>query len=577
MSANNPIPATEMRLRFDGFELIGETELRSAAGRVAIQPQPLRLLLALAHRPGQIVTREELRRILWGDLHVDHEHGLNFAVRQLRAALSDSAEAPRFVETVPKLGYRFLPAVEVVGDLARGKGSAGRPLALRSALLLAVATLAVLAGVTRLAAPEPRSPRVLVRPMQGAPGLSDEVILELARLPPTRISVIAPTTAGAVGVAPKTLRLTHVVEGRAERGRLDVRLRASDDGRIVWAGHLDPATPFAAAHLARELALALDAPVSSFRPRRVDAALREGWRLLRLGSAEDAERARVRFALAARTDPRAAEAQIGLAESWRRLPRPARETSLPWRTAAERAIALEPEDARAHLSLAGYRLYRERDLRGSRASFERALELAPGLAAVPDAYAAWFSAQGRHEEALALARRAAELDPLSTGVQLDLGWYLLLARRHAEATAALLRAFELERHPGCLDYALRARLAAGDWNGARTLALRIMEERVAARAAIDGVRAAPDPRDAVRRHLRWNLERLQSRGAAGAALAIEHAWLGEGEPALRLLDADFADGGSWVLCFLSVDPAWDTLRSRPAFQALVARAGIAGR
>jgi tetratricopeptide (TPR) repeat protein len=196
------------------------------------------------------------------------------------------------------------------------------------------------------------------------------------------------------------------------------------------------------------------------------------------------------------------------------------------------------------------------------------------MAAVPDAYAAWFSAQGRHEEALSMARRAADLDPLSTSVQLDLGWYLYLARRQAEATAALRRAFELEGQAGCLDYAVRSRMAAGDWDGARAFALRVMEARAAPPAALAGVRAVADSREAVRQHLRWALERLESRGASKDALAIEYAWLGDDDMALRLLDAAFEDGGGWALCFLSVEPAWDRLRSRFEFQSLVARAGI---
>jgi DNA-binding winged helix-turn-helix (wHTH) protein/tetratricopeptide (TPR) repeat protein len=564
-------------MRFGGFELVGEHELRTGAGRVAIQPQPLRLLHVLASRPGEIVTRDELRRALWGELHLDHEHGLNFAVRQLRVALGDEAEAPRFLETVPKVGYRFVAAVERLGDVAPSS-HAPPPRSPASAMVPVVAGVAAVAAVMSSLFAVPRgsmAPRVLVRPMAGAPGLSDEVILELARLPPTRMCVLAPTTAGAASATdPRSLGVSHVFEGGAAGDTVEARLTASHDGRVVWAGRVDPASPFAAAHLARELALALGTTAPSLRPRRVDAILAEGWRLLRLESPDDAERALAFFQQAARGDPGSAQAQLGLAESWRRLARPARETSLPWRDAALRAIALDPGDARGHLSLAGYRLYRERDLAGSRASFERALALAPGLAAVHDAYAAWFSAQGRHDEALAMARRAADLDPLSTGVQLDLGFYLHLARRHAEAAAALVRAHELQGSVGCLDYALRARIAGNEWDDAWSIAIRIMGLRSAAPAAIDEVRTAPDAREGVRRHLRWNLERLRSRGATAGVMALEHAWLGDDGPALRLLDDAFADGGGWVLCFLSVDPAWDGLRSRVEFQALVARARI---
>ena len=579
MSASNARPVSDVRLRFEGYELVGDTELRSSEGRVPLQPQPLRLLAALARRPGEILTRDELRRILWGELHLDHEHGLNFAVRQLRVALGDSPEDPRFVQTVPKVGYRFLPAVEVLGEPAVPPPELQRRPGPRW-LWPAIASLAALAAVAAVVF-VPRTgepPRVLVTPVDGAPGFSEDVILELARLPPGRLAVVAPVTAGVATVSQRDgLRVTHVVETRTSGDGLDARLTAAADGRVVWAGRLDRSSPFAAARLAREVSLALRAALPESSRRGGDAALREGWRLLRLGPFEDVERARARFESAARDAPDSAEAHIGLAESLRRLPLPARETSGPWRAAAERAIALDPEDPRGHLSLAGYQLYRERNLRASRASFERALSLGPGMAAVPDAYAAWFSAQGRHEEALSMARRAADLDPLSTSVQIDLGWYLYLARRQTEAAAAFRRAFELEGQAGCLDYALRSRMAAGDWDEARVLALRVMEARSAPPSALAAVRAAADAREAVRQHLRWNLERLETRSVSKDALAIEHAWLGEDGHALGLLEAAFEDGGGWALCFLSVEPAWDRLRPRPEFQSLVARAGIAMR
>lgn len=576
MSASNVRPVSEVRLRFEGYELVGETELRSSEGRVPLQPQPLRLLAALARRPGEILTRDELRRILWGELHLDHEHGLNFAVRQLRAALADSPDAPRFVQTVPKVGYRFLPAVEELAEPAPPRATPERGRESRSpwSVLASLAALAAVAAAV-LAPRSGQPPRVLVAPVAGEPTFSDDVIHELARLPPDRLTVVAPTTAGlATGSRRVALRVTHVVETRTSGGALEARLTAASDGTVLWAGRLDRSSPFAAARLARDVSLALRAPLPQSSRRRGDAALQEGWRLVRLGLPEEVERARARFESAAREDPDSAEAQIGLAECLRRLPLPPRETSGPWRAAAQRAIALDPEDPRGHLSLAAYHLYRARDLRASHASFERALALAPGMAAVPDAYAAWFSAQGRHEEALSMARRAADLDPLSTSVQLDLGWYLYLARRQAEATAAFRRAFELEGQAGCLDYAVRSRMAAGDWDGAKAFALHVMEARAAPPAAVAAVRAAADSREAVRQHLRWAVERLESRGASKDALAIERAWLGDDHMALQLLDAAFEDGGGWALCFLSVEPAWDRLRSRPEFQSLVARAGI---
>ena len=108
-------PATV--LRFGPFELqIGSGELRHHGDLVKLAPQPLKVLEVLAHRGGQIVTRSEIREQVWsGDTYVDFEQGLNFCIRQIREALGDTAEAPRFIETLPRRGYRFLMPVESRG------------------------------------------------------------------------------------------------------------------------------------------------------------------------------------------------------------------------------------------------------------------------------------------------------------------------------------------------------------------------------------------------------------------------------------------------------------------------------
>ncbi len=107
-------PGEEL-LRFAEFELRpGTGELFRAGAAVSIQPQPLKVLAHLARRPGVLVTREELHRLLWGtNALVDADQGLNFCMAQLRAALEDQPRAPRFVETLPRRGYRFRHPVEV--------------------------------------------------------------------------------------------------------------------------------------------------------------------------------------------------------------------------------------------------------------------------------------------------------------------------------------------------------------------------------------------------------------------------------------------------------------------------------
>src|SRR5260221_653839 len=100
-------------VRFGAFELDTQTgELRKHGVRLKLQGKPFQILQALLERPGQVVTREELQQRLWGDDNVDFESGLNTAANRLRLALGDSADNPQYVETLSRIGYRFIALVE---------------------------------------------------------------------------------------------------------------------------------------------------------------------------------------------------------------------------------------------------------------------------------------------------------------------------------------------------------------------------------------------------------------------------------------------------------------------------------
>jgi Tol biopolymer transport system component/DNA-binding winged helix-turn-helix (wHTH) protein len=116
----SPAPAPD-KIRFGRFELdVTSGELRKSGILLKLQPQPFRVLLLLIESAGQVVTREEIQRCLWTDsTFVDFEHGINFSINQVRCALTDSAENPRYVETIPKRGYRFIAPVEVPFGLKR--------------------------------------------------------------------------------------------------------------------------------------------------------------------------------------------------------------------------------------------------------------------------------------------------------------------------------------------------------------------------------------------------------------------------------------------------------------------------
>src|SRR4051812_20424275 len=135
-TAMQPAPDAPAGLRFGIFEADLQTgELKKRGVRVRLQEQPFQVLAALLARPGELITREELQRQVWAaDTFVDFDHGLNKAINKIREALGDSAENPRFVETVARRGYRFIADVAVVDSDSvpplAGAASAGDPLSL---------------------------------------------------------------------------------------------------------------------------------------------------------------------------------------------------------------------------------------------------------------------------------------------------------------------------------------------------------------------------------------------------------------------------------------------------------------
>ncbi len=136
-----PTSASQV-VRFGVFEVdLQAAELRKNGVKVKLQEQPFQILNLLLERPGKVVTREKIQHKLWpADTFVDFEHSLNAAVKRLREALGDSAETPRFVETIPRRGYRFIYPVE-------RPGWASRIRQLRIVALAGVALLAVLIGL----------------------------------------------------------------------------------------------------------------------------------------------------------------------------------------------------------------------------------------------------------------------------------------------------------------------------------------------------------------------------------------------------------------------------------------------
>jgi DNA-binding winged helix-turn-helix (wHTH) protein/tetratricopeptide (TPR) repeat protein len=172
-----PADRRAVSFRFGDFELrLDSGELRRSGAAVKLQPRPAKVLEILAGQAGDVVTREEIRRTVWGDeTYVDFDLALNFCILQIRRALGDSAARPRFVATIPRRGYRFLAPVEVVGREA-GPAIAGQTAAPRQPRVRRRPTFAIAAVLTLLlitlglaARLGRRPPPGIAAPAQGSP------------------------------------------------------------------------------------------------------------------------------------------------------------------------------------------------------------------------------------------------------------------------------------------------------------------------------------------------------------------------------------------------------------------------
>jgi len=277
-------------IRFGEFELEPMTgELRKAGLPVKLQPQPLRVLVLLASNAGRLVTREEIQQSIWeGVTFVDFEHGLNFCIKQIRVALGDNAQAPRFIETLPRRGYRFIADVDgpsetssqnvntqVPSDesrfiVAAETQSLQKPStlaalrSLRSArvALLAIAVLLIVASyaawrlTTKPAGAGPDKLMLAVMPFENlsgtseqeyfSDGMTEELIAQLGSLQPARLGVIARTSAMTykrggrdIRQIGSELKVDYVLEGsvrrEGDRVRITAQLIQVSDQTHLWS------------------------------------------------------------------------------------------------------------------------------------------------------------------------------------------------------------------------------------------------------------------------------------------------------------------------------------------------------
>jgi len=612
-------------VRFGPFQLdLGTGELWRNGEAVRLQQQPARVLALLVRQPGRLVTREELRRHLWGDgVFVDFQRGLNFCIMQIRDALGDDAETPRFVETLPRRGYRFIaptepvaPATLLVPAAPARPRARWRLVALRAGLAAALALAVLTSGWTRAgrggvvtgstgaAARVAILPFELIGPSEGAPiadGLTEEVIVETGRVAPGRLGVIARTSVERYRGQPldlarlaSELGVDYVMEGSVRRDgrrvRVTARLVRCSDQSQAWAETyerpLDDVLGIQR-EIARSAATGIGITLDPTALASASPAVPhpEAWRLYLLGrrafdarTEESLGRARRHFEAALALAPDYAPAHAGLADVWSVLVNqglvPPVEGVARAEALARRALELDPALDAAHVSLAGALALGGRDLAAARRHLERALALNPTNSHARKWYCWVLADLGFVAEATEQARIGARTDPLSLPVVYNLGAHLLMEHRAEEALRVAEQLVETHGEAmlshqlngfvlsslGRVDEAVRALERAHQLDPHSPIPLEQAAFVLAGAGRVTEARAA----------YRRLLDLLPARPYIKVGVASAAAAVGEREDAFRLLEQAI-ESRETELVYVSRCPHLAALRGDPRFAAIERR------
>lgn len=609
-------------LRFDPFELVLETgELRKSGIPVRLQPQPSKVLLLLASRAGHLVSREEIRDQIWGtDTFVDFDQGLNFCIKQIRAALGDNAEAPRYIETVPRRGYRFIAPVHPTQSGAQCAAEAAaaaarlrvlsRVLLTGAALALSLAGFLVWRGIQER--PTGSSGRVLlaVLPFQNlnadpsqdylSDGLTEEMIAQLGRLDPERLGVIARTSAmqykntkKGINRIARELGVDYVLEGSVRREGSRVRIvaqliKAGDQSQILAESYerdiqevlgLQLEVALSVAQMIRlKLTPERVAGPPKVNPEAYEACLkgRYYWRKL---TREDVEIAIGYFNEAREESPDYAPAYAGLADSYYALSNmhlnPAQALAQA-RAAAARAVELDPTLAEARCSVALVKFYHDWDWSGAGQEFERAVQLNPGNAEIRVWYGAYLALMGRLDESKNELDRACRLDPLSVMANWTMGLPLYFGGNYDMAILQARKTVELDPN-FFLAYAGLGTSYEAKREYAKAIEAfqkaRQLEDSPELLAFLGRAYALSGQVDRARRILGELKSIAKKRYVSPYDLALIYAGLRQEEEVFTCLKKAFRNRAE-PMVGLRFDPRFNDYRSDPRFQDLMRRMGF---
>jgi TolB-like protein/tetratricopeptide (TPR) repeat protein len=572
------MPAISGRVTFGAFELDLENGKLCKSGRVLkLRPQPMRVLCLLVSQAGKPVSRDEIRRLLWGEsTFVDYDVGVDYCVYRIRSVLGDKAQAPRYVETLPRRGYRFIATVKRERSFAEP-------------------TLAVLPfdNLNRDPAKD-----------YFADGVTDALITELARIPALRVisrqSVLhLKGSSRKLEEIARDLSVDGVVEGavlhEGHRVRLTAQLILTEPERHAWAQSYDcdlsavlTTQSEAARAIAGCVATALrpagagmpaPVPVRPVAPEIAEAYLKARTEFEKM-SAEGIGNALQYFR---EMTLKAPDFALGLAWHaaclftlgyWGHAP--ISEVYPSAKHLALQAVAIDDSLVPAHLVLAWMNLLLDWDLAAARREVRRAIELSPSdtdahsfystllcfvghnseamrevqfalklnpTSLLPNQYAAWMNLHmGQHARAEGQARHTIALFPDALQPHFVLGWSAWYQGRAEDAVAALEKALSHSREALSLSYLGHVYGRLGRTDEAR----RLFRE----------------------------LEQLRAQGhAPPIAFAVIHAGLGDIDAAFDWLETAYRlrDG---YLFWLPGAPGLDPLHSDPRFADLVHRMGV---
>jgi TolB-like protein/DNA-binding winged helix-turn-helix (wHTH) protein/Flp pilus assembly protein TadD len=621
-------------LRFQQFEMNLRTgEIYKEGKRLKLQEQPSQVLALLVEHRGEVVTREELRKKLWpNDAFVDFDHGVNIAINKLRDALGDSPQNPRFIETLPRKGYRFIAAVENGSsaphqDLANHAEPAAehsnkfatirRSVKLWIASGLLAATLALFVGLNigglrqgfLRADGARRVQSVAVLPLQNlsgdsaqeyfADGMTDALITDLSKI--RELRVISRTsvmrykgTNKSLPEIARELGVEALIEGSVVREGHRVAVTANlidaSTEKHIWSERFNRdlvdilvvQSDFAQA-IAHEVQAKLTpsdrARLETRRMVNVDAydLYLKGGSLL-AGTDEDRKRAISYFEQAIEIDPKdpLIYAGVGLAYGplgyYGYVSPVESDSKMVW--AATKALELDESLAEAHATLGLARSVHEWDWSTGEREFRRAIDLNPGYADAHGLLAQILMMRGQTEEALAESSQAAELDPLSPGIYASWGQRLVWARQYDEAIEKCQKALQWD--PGsprlhmCLGMAYELKREYG----------KAVAELEQARSRSAGspyyVRSlghayAVSGREGQTQQVLTELkEASKSRYVSPFCFALIYTGLGDKEQAFKWFETAYQQRDP-ALSTIRADPRFDPVRSDPRFQDLLRR------